>query len=54
MECLFVFNPTLGHEETEEEKILYFSPHSTPMKKQCTYVGLAEGLGGFTRLGRFL
>eukprot|EP00300_Choanocystis_sp_HF-7_P037969 c5443_g1_i1.p1 GENE.c5443_g1_i1~~c5443_g1_i1.p1 ORF type:complete len:500 (+),score=128.32 c5443_g1_i1:50-1549(+) len=49
MECLFLFDPTLGREETEHEKILYYHPHETPLNRQCSFVGLAEGLSGFTK-----
>jgi hypothetical protein len=49
MENFFIFDPTRGQEETEERKILYYYPSTTPIYKQCTFVGLAEGLTGFTR-----
>ena len=46
--CFFVFNPTLGNEETESRKLLYFYPPSTPMNAQKDHVGLIEGLLAFT------
>ena len=49
LEALFVFNPTLGDENTEGEKILSFWPPETDLNKQKDYVGLAEALHSFTR-----
>lgn len=45
---LFVYNPTLGHEFSEGEKILAFYPNiDFDLQKQ--HVGLCEGLFSFTR-----
>ena len=50
---LFIYNPTLGNEFTEGEKILAFYP-DIDFNNQKFYVGLCEGLiafaGGFTQL----
>lgn len=46
--ALFVFNPTLGEEETEHRKILYFTP-KLELNAQKDYVGISEGLINFTR-----
>ena len=48
LSCFFVFNPTLGNEETESRKLLYFYPPSTPMNAQKDHVGIIEGLLAFT------
>ncbi len=47
--AFFVFNPNLGDEDTEGDKILYFYPPSVPIDIQKDYVGLTEGLINFTR-----
>ena len=44
----FVFNPTLGNEETESKKLLYFYPPSTPVNTQKDLVGIIEGFFAFT------
>jgi len=49
LDSFFVFNPTLGGELTEGEKILYYHPNTTELNKQKTFVGLVEGLSGFCR-----
>eukprot|EP00455_Lapot_gusevi_P005608 TRINITY_DN12406_c0_g1_i3.p1 TRINITY_DN12406_c0_g1~~TRINITY_DN12406_c0_g1_i3.p1 ORF type:complete len:497 (+),score=115.53 TRINITY_DN12406_c0_g1_i3:65-1492(+) len=46
--AFFVFNPLLGEEETEANKILSFFP-KIDLEKQKNYVGLSEGLIAFTR-----
>ncbi len=47
--CLFLFNPTLGDDDTEHRKILYFHPQSMHLNRQKDYVGLTEGLIAFTK-----
>ena len=44
-----MFNPELGDEATEGEKILYFSPSTCSVDQQKTYVGLVEGLVNFSK-----
>ena len=44
----FVYNPSLGNEDTEGEKILAFHPQ-LDMNTQKDYVGLCEGLIGFAQ-----
>ena len=46
---LFVFNPTLGSEDSESRKLLYFYPPSTSMNAQKDIVGIIEGLSSFSR-----
>jgi len=46
--ALYVFNPTLGEEETEHRKILYFAP-KLELNAQKDFVGISEGLIAFTR-----
>lgn len=46
--AIFWFNPELGDEDTEGEKILHFHP-PVDINTQKDYVGLAEGLINFTR-----
>ncbi len=46
--AFFVFNPTLGDEDTEGHKILFFYPQ-LDINTQKDYVGIAEALNGFTR-----
>ena len=46
--AFFVFNPTLGDENTEDRKILFFYPR-IDLNLQKDYVGLSEGLINFTR-----
>ncbi|KAJ5075319.1 vacuolar fusion protein ccz1 [Anaeramoeba ignava] len=46
----FIFNPTLSHsEETEYEKVIYFTPHNIPISKQMSHSGLIEGILAFSR-----
>mmetsp|Transcript_23066 Transcript_23066/g.55849 ORF Transcript_23066/g.55849 Transcript_23066/m.55849 type:complete len:495 (+) Transcript_23066:155-1639(+) len=46
--AFFVFNPTLGEEETEGRKNLFFYP-DTDSNSQKDYIGLTEGIINFTR-----
>jgi len=46
--AFFVFNPTLGEEETESRKNLFFHP-PIDSNRQKDYIGLTEGLINFTR-----
>jgi hypothetical protein len=39
--AFFVFNPTLGDDDTEGEKILYFHPPSVPLDQQKDFVGIS-------------
>ena len=45
---LFVFNPSLGNEDTESAKLLYYYPPSTPLNSQKDAVGLIEAICGFS------
>jgi hypothetical protein len=49
LEALYVFNGSLGDEDTEGNKILYFFPDSVPINTQKDYVGISEGLIGMTK-----
>jgi len=49
MEKVYVFNPSLGGEDTAERKVLFFHPASTPVSEQVNSVGLCEALTNFTR-----
>mmetsp|Transcript_13129 Transcript_13129/g.20822 ORF Transcript_13129/g.20822 Transcript_13129/m.20822 type:complete len:843 (-) Transcript_13129:31-2559(-) len=46
--ALFVFNPTLGEEDTENRKNLFFHP-DIDLNRQKDYIGLTEGIINFTR-----
>jgi len=48
IEAFFVFNPTLGSEETEEQKRLLFYPDNISRREQSSYIGLCEGVVGFS------
>jgi hypothetical protein len=48
LEAIYFFNPTFGGENTEHLKILYFHPE-LKLDKQKDYVGISEGMLGFTR-----
>ena len=45
----FVFNPTLGAEETAEKKVLFYHPSTAPLSEQVNAVGLCEALTNFMR-----
>eukprot|EP00954_Amorphochlora_amoebiformis_P010867 848606-Amorphochlora_amoeboformis.AAC.2 len=47
--ALFVFNPTLGEEDTENRKNLFFHP-DIDLNRQKDYIGLTEGIINFTRI----
>ncbi|ETO27214.1 hypothetical protein RFI_09920 [Reticulomyxa filosa] len=51
--CFFVFNPTLGDEMHEEERILYFYPTAKhmPVQIQSNFIGLVSGLVNFSNFG---
>jgi len=53
LECFFVFDPSLGDEETEGEKILYFFPPNIDLNRQKDYVGISEALVNFSRSHSF-
>ena len=42
---LCVFNPSLGGEETADQKLLFYHPARTPIDAQLKVVGLSEALG---------
>ena len=46
-----MFNPTLGNDFDDSDRILYFFPNkNTDINSQCHYVGLVSGLINFTKL----
>uniref|UniRef100_A0A8D8YMP1 Vacuolar fusion protein CCZ1 homolog n=1 Tax=Cacopsylla melanoneura TaxID=428564 RepID=A0A8D8YMP1_9HEMI len=50
LDSFFIFNPTLGIKEGEEEKkILYYYPKSTDLKTKVRNIGLSEAIFNFTR-----
>ena len=46
---LCVFNPSLGGEETADQKLLFYHPARTPIDAQLKVVGLSEALSAFCR-----
>mmetsp|Transcript_1187 Transcript_1187/g.1692 ORF Transcript_1187/g.1692 Transcript_1187/m.1692 type:complete len:583 (+) Transcript_1187:70-1818(+) len=46
--AFFVFNPTLGEEQTEGRKNLFFHPN-IDVNRMKDYIGLSEGIINFTR-----
>ena len=49
--CFFVFNPTLGNDDDDSDRILYFFPSKNiDINSQCGYIGLVSGLVNFAKL----
>ena len=46
---LCIFNPSLGGEETADQKLLFYHPARTPIDAQLKVVGLSEALGVLPR-----
>ncbi|KAI5697447.1 hypothetical protein M8J75_010396 [Diaphorina citri] len=50
LDSFFIFNPTLGYREGEEEKkLLYYYPKSTDWKTKIRNIGLCEAIFNFTK-----
>lgn len=53
--CFFVFNPTLGNDDDDSDRILYFFPSNKfNINRQCGYIGLVSGLVNFAKFSIIL
>jgi hypothetical protein len=46
--AIFAFDPSLGGEQNEHDKVLAFYPNDTSIEQQNTSVGLSEAFANFT------
>lgn len=46
--AFFIYNPTLGNEETEHEKLMYYHPPEEDLNTKLDFVGMSEALVGFS------